>query len=265
MTQKIKVIEGKNVATIGIVREMYRNNTFGGIYTREMSISRESTNQINKFISSIEPLVTIYNRIVNKSTLPLPPYEIIQQMHLELIDLAAKKGYDLNAEVDTAMYNRILPAVKGFIVQDNVLPLFLEISDDIIVLKNDYLDANGKADFIVAKLSTQMAYFIDVTTAKQWEQKTKFRQSDHCYLLYDNDEDCEESFLSNEFAFLKRRYISKSMNDWVEDKSKGVRIDSLIFKKEFLKHKGEWKLFKCNNLHKDYENEVKELIAFLEQ
>lgn len=264
MTQKIKVIEGKNVATVGIVREMYRNNTFGGIYTRKMSVSEESTNQTNKFLSSIEPMVSLYNRIANKSTLPLPPYEIIRQMHLKLMEIAAEMGYELDAEVDTAMYNRIIPAVKGFIVQNNALPLFLELSDDIIVLKNDYLDANGKTDFIVAKLSTQMAYFIDVTTVEQWKKKIKGRGSSHCYLLYNSSEDCEESFLSSDLAFFKRIYISKSMNNWIKDKNKGIRIDSMNFKKEFLKHKGEWKLYMSNDLHKDYEKEVEELIAFLE-
>lgn len=273
MTNRITIIDGKELVKISELRNKYRNSSFGGTHTRSLTLSRESQKIARSIVSSTSTMVSIYNRIVNESDLIVPPYKIIRQIHQELTDFAAEEGYELTDEIDTAIYNRVQTAVKGFIIQSNAIPHFLEVSDDLIILTNESMDVNGKVDFIAVRFSTQMAYFIHVTTLDERNRSIKEKKhkssngnsGEHCWLLYSaTEEDCDASFLINELAFFKRKYINQSLNAWRDDKNKGIRIDDMDFKREFLKHKGEWKLYKSKELHEDYENEVEELITFLE-
>lgn len=272
MTKKISIVEAKDIVGMAELRNKYRSNTYGGMHTRDFEISKESKDKADMIFNSSGTMLSIYNRIVNDSDSIVSPYKIIRKIYREFIDIA-EKNYELNDEIDTAIYNRVKNAVKGFIAQDNAIPLFLEVSDDLLILTNESLDINGGVDFIVITLSTNMAYFIHVTTLGEGEESVKEKENKcskrnfgtHCLLFYSSKEDCELSFLINEIAFFKRNYIVDCITDWKEDQTKGMRIDGVDFKKEFMKYNGEWKLFKSSELRREYENEVEELIAFLEQ
>lgn len=151
MKNKITIVEGKDIVIIAELRNKYRSNIFGGMHTRDFQIAKKSKGKADKIFNSSGTMLSIYNRIVNHSDSIVSPYKIIQKIYREFIDIA-EENYEVNDEIDTAIYNRVKNAVKGFIVQDNAIPLFLEVSDDLLILTNESLDINGGVDFIAITL-----------------------------------------------------------------------------------------------------------------
>lgn len=272
MKNKIKFVEQSHSLTPRGIRTLFHDKGYGQAHERIIKITKESKDKANRIVDSYTPMIKLYRQIQKDAGTIVSFYKTIQSIHGDIIKHATKENIELNDEIDTAVYNRVKNAVIGFFVQDYGIYLFLEASEEIIILSNDDHDLYGGVDFIIIHIPSGMAYFVHVTTLKEGENSivqkgltsTERKFIGHCALFYVKDSEGDLNFKIDEAPFFKLNHLRTSLNTWREDKNMGISIYDKEFKEELKKYKGEWKLFKSNKLLEEYKLEAEEIIAFLE-
>lgn len=272
MKKELQVTEKEMNMTAREMRESFKKPEYKPARTIAFldRTKPEEEKTVDNFIAGCTPFVIIFSQLMDKHENIITENSFVD-FALTMFNIkAVERSFEMTSERKAYLRWRAESAYKGFVTELYATTLLLETIPNILISTNVKADLKEGVDFLVSVLGSDITHRFHVTSI-EGEKRISYKEKKIAgryfgkdkFLVYNNHCDDDKSYRINSFPFFRKKYLLDTFEASINDKSKGFKNNDPDFIDRCVRHGGEWKILKENEINPSYEGEVQEIKKIL--